>query len=71
MAFSLVHQIHEPPFSQGTPPPLLLLLHGLGSNEQDLIGLASRLDPRFFCVSARAPYALDEKAKAWPTYRLG
>ncbi len=35
-------------------PPLLLLLHGYGSNEYDLIGLADYLDPRFHIVSARA-----------------
>jgi phospholipase/carboxylesterase len=36
-------------------PPLLILLHGIGSNEQDLFGLAPYLDERFLIVSARAP----------------
>jgi phospholipase/carboxylesterase len=44
----------------GQPPhPLLLLLHGRGADEADLLGLAPHLDPRFFVVSARAPYEFD------------
>jgi phospholipase/carboxylesterase len=35
---------------------LLVLLHGFGSNEHDLIGLAPYLDPRLHLVSARALY---------------
>lgn len=45
--------------------PLLLLLHGYGSNEQDLLGLAPYLDARLMCVGARAPYALDFGGFAW------
>src|SRR5436853_5595479 len=42
----------------GQPPhPALLLLHGRGSHELDLLGLAPELDKRFFVVSARAPHA--------------
>jgi thioredoxin len=38
---------------------LLVLLHGIGSNEQDLAGLAPIIDPdgAFVVVSPRAPYA--------------
>lgn len=35
--------------------PGLLLLHGRGSDERDLLQLAPLLDKRFFVVSARAP----------------
>lgn len=45
--------------------PLLLMLHGFGSNEADLIGLAPYLDPRFTIVSARAPYTLGIGSYAW------
>ena len=41
--------------SEGVPPPLLVLLHGIGSNEDDLASLAGELDPRFLAVSVRAP----------------
>jgi phospholipase/carboxylesterase len=46
-------------------PPLLLLLHGVGSNEQDLFELAPYLDERFFIVSTRAPITLGPGAFAW------
>lgn len=44
---------------------MLLLLHGVGSNEHDLIQLAPYLDPRFFVVSARAPITLAPGMYAW------
>ncbi len=52
---SLVHLVRKPLEPSSGAPPLLLLLHGLGSDEADLYGLARYLDPRFFIVSARAP----------------
>lgn len=41
------------------PGPGLLLLHGWGADETDLLGLAPLLDDRFFCVSPRAPMTLE------------
>ncbi len=50
-----IYTIERPPQEpQDTPPPLLLLLHGFGSNEHDLMGLAPYLDKRLHIVSARA-----------------
>lgn len=50
----LVH-LHRPP-AQGTDEPwLLVLMHGVGSNEQDLFGLAPHVPPRFHVLSLRAP----------------
>ncbi len=46
-------------------PPLLVLLHGLGSNEQDLLSLAPYLDQRFLIVSLRAPIVLQAGAYSW------
>jgi len=42
---------------QRTPgkPPLLVLLHGIGADEDDLVSIAPELDPRFLVVSLRAP----------------
>lgn len=37
-------------------PPLLVLLHGFGSNEHDLMGLVPYLDSAFYIVSTRAIY---------------
>jgi phospholipase/carboxylesterase len=39
----------------GRRPPLLVLLHGIGADEHDLLALAGAFDPRFTVVSLRAP----------------
>lgn len=62
---SLTHVAHHPAIPSEGRPPLLLLLHGLGSNEQDLMGMAPSLDGRFLIVSARAPITLERGAYAW------
>lgn len=51
----LIHEVVQP--AGGGPHPALLLLHGRGANEQDLLPLASGFDPRFLVLSARAPLA--------------
>lgn len=45
--------------------PLLLLLHGYGSNEEDLFSFASELPEEYFVVSAQAPYPLMFGSYAW------
>jgi phospholipase/carboxylesterase len=60
----LIHLIRRP-LVEITRPPLLLLLHGVGSNERDLFGLASSLDARFLLLSLRAPYVLGPESYAW------
>lgn len=61
---SLVHLIRKP-LIETEKPPLLLLLHGVGSNEEDLFGLVDYLDERFFIVSARAVYTLGYGSYGW------
>ena len=64
-SLSLTH-LFQPPRQPGDgPAPLLIVLHGYGSNEHDLIGLAPYLDPRFQIVSARAPHMLMPGGFAW------
>ncbi len=46
-------------------PPVLILLHGYGSNESDLFGLSTTLPPSLLVISARAPYVLSESQYAW------
>ncbi len=60
----LVHLVRQPIIEAGTPP-LLLLLHGIGSNEHDLYGLAPFLDKRFLIISVRAPNTLGPGSYAW------
>ena len=64
--FSLAHLVREPSSGEDTArPPLLLMLHGIGSNEADLFGLAPYVDERFLIVSARAPVVMGPGAYGW------
>ncbi|HEY6192219.1 MAG TPA: phospholipase [Bacteroidota bacterium] len=53
---SLIHKILEPQRKSNSKYPTLMLLHGRGANEDDLLGLAEYLDDRLLIVSARAPF---------------
>lgn len=46
-------------------PPLLVLLHGIGADELDLLPVADALDPRLLTVSLRAPYEAEPMGYAW------
>jgi phospholipase/carboxylesterase len=46
-------------------PPLLLLLHGYGSNEKDLFALSKQFPDEFLIISARAPYTIGFNSYAW------
>lgn len=61
---SLQYLIHEPKIKLDKNP-LLLLLHGYGSNEDDLFSFASELPEEYFVVSAQAPYPLMYGSYAW------
>lgn len=39
-------------------PPLLLLMHGVGSNEQDMFSLADYLPDDFLIIALRGPLTL-------------
>ncbi len=60
-----IRTVERPPQQASEQPPLLIMLHGYGSNEQDLFGLADHLDPRLHIVSARAILMLGAGAYAW------
>lgn len=63
---SLTHLAREPRAeAEGVRPPLLLLLHGVGSNEEDLFGLTPYIDARFLVLSARAPFVLGPGSYGW------
>jgi phospholipase/carboxylesterase len=61
---SLTHLVRHPARAAGAPP-LLILLHGIGSNEEDLMGLEPYLDERLLIVSVRAPLAYGWGGYAW------
>ncbi len=46
-------------------PPVLIMLHGYGSNDQDLFSFSPELDKELLIVSARAPLTLGFGSYAW------
>lgn len=50
--------------------PLLILLHGYGSNEMDLFSFAEELPDELIIVSARAPYEMGYGGYAWYAINL-
>ncbi len=46
-------------------PPLLIMLHGYGSNEQDLFSFAQELPPELLILSVRAPLSMGFGGYAW------
>jgi phospholipase/carboxylesterase len=64
MELSLEYQVREPKIIVDKNP-LLLLLHGYGSNDSDLFSFASELPDEYYVISARAPYDLQYGSYAW------
>jgi phospholipase/carboxylesterase len=64
MSLSLYHLVQEPKVKSGKNP-LLLLLHGYGSNEEDLFSFATELPEEYYVISARAPYNMMHGSHAW------
>jgi len=62
---SELHYIVRQPKTEQENPPLLILLHGYGSNEEDLFSFASELPDELLIVSARAPYDMNFGGFAW------
>jgi phospholipase/carboxylesterase len=57
MELTLHHLVREPKIKKDKSP-LLLLLHGYGSNEQDLFGFAPELPAEYYVISVRAPHVM-------------
>ena len=60
----LQYKVREP-LVESTAPPLLLLLHGVGSNESDLFQLAAQLPDEYLIITARAPIAQGRNSFKW------
>ncbi len=61
---SLEHLI-RPAQTNDPEPPVIFLLHGYGSNEEDLFGFAEDLPSSCCVISARAPHRLEPFGYAW------
>jgi phospholipase/carboxylesterase len=71
---SLIHLVDFPTSGPGPEPPsrfpAILALHGRGSNEEDLIGLATHLPQGLLWVSPRAPLTLGPGSYEWYRVRV-
>ncbi|MEK8179823.1 alpha/beta fold hydrolase [Flavobacterium buctense] len=64
MSLTLHHLVREPK-DKKVKNPLLLLLHGYGSNEEDLFSFANELPEEYYVISARAPFDMMYGSYAW------
>ena len=60
----LHHLVREPKIKLDSNP-MILLLHGYGSNEEDLFSFASELPEHYYIIAARAPYDMMYGSHAW------
>ena len=61
---SLQHIVRKSAIKDGKAP-LLIMLHGYGSDENDLFSFASELPKELFILSVRAPYQMQPFGNAW------
>ena len=60
-----LHYIVRKPDKKTENPPVLILLHGYGSNEEDLFSFAEELPKELLIISAQAPYEMGYGGYAW------
>jgi len=60
-----LHYIYKDPRTKTAKPPVVILLHGLRSNEKDLFSFADALPPEFIVLSLQAPLTLGADQYAW------
>lgn len=60
---SLHHIIRESTLTKNAP--LLIMMHGYGSDENDLFSFASELPEELFIISVKAPYPMQPYGNAW------
>lgn len=60
-----LHYLLREPKTKSDNNKAIVLLHGVGSNEQDLFGLADQLPSDFYILSVRGPFSLGGGRYAW------
>jgi phospholipase/carboxylesterase len=55
----------QQPANNSSHPPVIILMHGYGSNEADLFELKDVLPKNFLIISVRAPLSLAKNAYQW------
>lgn len=60
-----LHYLVKHPKIENENTPLIILLHGVGSNEKDLFSFADELAENYLVISARAPLTLGQESYGW------
>ena len=60
----LTYQVQLPRIAS-EKPPMVILLHGYGSNDDDLFSLANHLPANLIVIAARAPFTLLHGSYSW------
>lgn len=63
--FIFEHKIKMPQVKAGEKPPMVLLLHGLGSSDEKLFSFSESLDTRLLVVAPRGPIKISEGKYSW------
>ena len=61
----LEHQYRASNLNDSKNVPLIIMLHGYGSDENDLFSFASELPSKYAIISLKAPYGLNPHGNAW------
>lgn len=62
-SLSLHHIVRKSSLTENAP--LLIMLHGYGSDENDLFSFATELPEELFIISVKAPYPMQPNGNAW------
>jgi phospholipase/carboxylesterase len=62
---TLVHRVAPPEGGVSERFPTLVLLHGRGADEEDLLGLSQYLDDRLLLIAPRAPFEYEIGGYTW------
>ena len=60
-----LYYIFKEPKIKSAKPPVIILMHGIGSNEKDLFSFANQLPDSFLVISLRAPIKLGNDSYGW------
>ncbi|WP_205528254.1 alpha/beta hydrolase [Flavobacterium psychrotrophum] len=61
---TLTYLVREPKI-KSAHPPVIFLLHGVGSNEKDLFSFADKLPDNYLIISARGPVTIGPGRYGW------
>src|ERR1044072_6659562 len=62
---TILHYLVRAPKTQSEKKKAIILLHGVGSNEKDLFGIASLLPDDLYVISPRGQFVLGGYRYAW------